>query len=179
MPKKLQELFYCVRFSAFLFPLLWHFHCSNQRPFPLSLSTMEIENSCSPILWTTGSLCALCCQGFKVTFNTWRGQRGKEFGRWEGFGNHKIQFPPRQGSFCNFHAWAFLGLHTNTSRTGDIRFPRQHIYFTPFELLEKPFLYLAELLLWFLHKHILLPGVKQNAPPWDHHQPVTELSCFC
>lgn len=53
---------YCVRFSLFMFPCLWHFHRSNQSPFPLNLSTMEIENSCSPTLWIMVSLCKSCQQ---------------------------------------------------------------------------------------------------------------------
>lgn len=83
LSQKSPQLPYCISLSVFTFPLLWHFHCCNQRPFPLGLSTVKIENSCSPILWIIGSLCTSGYQVFKVTSNTWRGHRGGEFWSWK------------------------------------------------------------------------------------------------
>ena len=79
LSQKPPQFLCCVRLSGFTFPLLRHFHCSNQRPFPLGLSTVEIENSCSPVLRIVGALCALGHQVFRVTSSTWRGHRGGEF----------------------------------------------------------------------------------------------------
>ena len=79
LSQKPPQFLCCVRLSGFTFPLLRHFHCSNQRPFPLGLSTVEIENSWSPVLRIVGALCALGHQVFRVTSSTWRGHRGGEF----------------------------------------------------------------------------------------------------
>lgn len=63
--------------SVFTFPLLWHFCCYNQRPFPFGLSTVEMENSCSATLWIIGALCTSCHQAVQVTFSAWAGHRGE------------------------------------------------------------------------------------------------------
>ena len=128
LSQKPPQLLCCVRLSGFRFPLLWHFHCSNQRPFPLGLSTVEIENSCSLVLWIVGTLCTLGPQVFRVTSNTWRGHRGEEFWSWKGPSSSSNPISTQgRGSICNFYPPAILGLCTNTSRTGNSPSPKPYI----------------------------------------------------
>ena len=128
LSQKPPQFLCCVRLSGFTFPLLRHFHCSNQRPFPLGLSTVEIENSWSPVLRIVGALCALGHQVFRVTSSTWRGHRGGEFWSWKGPSSLSNPISTQgRGSICNFHLPAILGLCTNTSRTGNSPPPKPHI----------------------------------------------------
>ena len=157
-------LHHCVRLAVLTFPLLWHCLCHHQRPLPLGLSTVEIENSCSPILWNNRFSVYIGLSGLQGHLQylrrPWRRRILKLKAALVIVSSISSQ---GRSPICNLRLQPCFGLCTDTSRTGSPGSLTQHNPLESTWIVRNIILIFNGIRLSFLQELILLSPIRENA----------------